>query len=137
MYVNFVNKALEAGIGGAYLRTALEERIGGRHRRSVLEDGMKTQDLRERDIEAYLRDRVRTRGGVAYKFTSPGNAGVPDRLVLLPNGRVVFVELKAPGKTSTPLQVKQQRRIANLGHRVCVLDSKEKVDGLLQEVTPK
>jgi len=54
--------------------------------------------MRERDIEAYLRDQIKRLGGIAYKFVSPGNAGVPDRLVLLPGAGVVFVELKAPGK---------------------------------------
>lgn len=52
----------------------------------------------ESKIEAYLRQRVKDLGGIAYKFTSPGNSGVPDRLVLLPGNRTVFVELKAPGK---------------------------------------
>lgn len=54
--------------------------------------------MRESTIEAYLRDRVKELGGKAYKFVSPGNDGVPDRLVCLPGGRAVFVELKAPGK---------------------------------------
>lgn len=91
--------------------------------------------MRESEIESYLRDRVRAVGGKAYKFVSPGNAGVPDRLVLLPGGRVVFAELKAPGKTSTPLQAAQQRKIAGLGFRVYVIDSKQKVDDLIREVT--
>ena len=49
---------------------------------------------RERDIEAWLRRRIEDMGGLFLKFTSPGNAGVPDRLVVLKRG-VVFVELKA------------------------------------------
>ncbi|PTY76688.1 nuclease, partial [Heyndrickxia sporothermodurans] len=60
--------------------------------------------MRERDIEIYLRDEVKKIKGRAYKFESPGNAGVPDRLVILPGGRVFFIELKAPGKKSRPLQ---------------------------------
>lgn len=90
--------------------------------------------MRERDIEAYLRDQIKAVGGIAYKFTSPGNAGVPDRLVLLPGGRVVFVELKAPGKQSTPLQLRQQRRIQALGFQVFVIDSKAKVDEFIKGV---
>ncbi|MGC5220863.1 VRR-NUC domain-containing protein, partial [Escherichia coli] len=46
--------------------------------------------IREKDIENYLRDQVKKIGGIAYKFESPGNAGVPDRLVLLPGGQVHF-----------------------------------------------
>jgi hypothetical protein len=90
--------------------------------------------VRERDIETYLRDQVKTAGGIAYKFTSPGNAGVPDRLVLLPGGRVVFVELKAPGRQPTPLQLRQQRRIRDLGFTVLVIDSKEEVDEFIKGV---
>lgn len=84
--------------------------------------------MRERDIENYLRTQVKKAGGIAYKFESPGNAGVPDRLVLLPGGRVIFIELKAPGKKPTALQLNQQRKISKLGSTVLVIDSKQKVD---------
>lgn len=84
--------------------------------------------MREAAIEQYLRDRVKEIGGKAYKFVSPGNAGVPDRIVLLPEGKTIFVELKAPGKKSTPLQEAQQKRIRSLGFWVFVLDSKDSVD---------
>ena len=90
--------------------------------------------MRERGIETYLRDQVKTAGGIAYKFVSPGNAGVPDRIVLLPGGRVVFVELKAPGKQPTPLQLRQQKRIRNLGFQVLVIDSKAGVDEFIKGV---
>ena len=89
--------------------------------------------VRERDIETYLRDRVKALGGRAFKFVSPGNAGVPDRLVLLPGGRMVFVELKAPGRHPTPLQVAQQQRIVGLGFDVWVIDSFEAVDELIRQ----
>ncbi|WP_342417165.1 VRR-NUC domain-containing protein [Paenibacillus sp. FSL R10-2782] len=88
----------------------------------------------ESKIEAYLRQRVKDLGGIAYKFTSPGNSGVPDRLVLLPGNRTVFVELKAPGKKTTKLQLAQHRRIQALGHDVRVIDSREQVDAWLQEL---
>ncbi|WDL96921.1 VRR-NUC domain-containing protein [Alicyclobacillus sp. ALC3] len=90
---------------------------------------------RERDIEAHLRDRIKAAGGLAYKFESPGNAGVPDRLVLMPSGRVAFVELKQKGKKPTKLQEVQHRRIRSLGFRVEVCDSKEAVDRFVADIT--
>ena len=85
----------------------------------------------EKDIERYLRDEVKKAGGRAYKFVSPGNSGVPDRLVLFPGGVVIFVELKAHGKKSTALQLAQQKRIEKLGFPVYVIDSEHGVDELL------
>ena len=52
--------------------------------------------MRERDIELKLRDAVKAVGGLCWKFTSPGTSGVPDRIVLMPKGRIAFVETKLP-----------------------------------------
>ena len=65
--------------------------------------------MREKTIEAKLVQAVRTKGGLALKFTSPGFDGVPDRLVLLPGGRIAFIELKAPGKTLRPSASKAKK----------------------------
>lgn len=89
--------------------------------------------MNEKNIEEYLRDKVKAIGGKAYKFVSPGNAGVPDRLVCLPGGRVVFVELKAPGKKPTTLQALQQRKISSLGFEVLNIDSKVGVDDFISQ----
>lgn len=89
--------------------------------------------MRESIIEVYLRDRVKAMGGKAYKFVSPGNSGVPDRLVLLPGGRSIFIELKAPGKVPTPIQILQHRKIRALGFTVLIIDSIEKVDEFIRE----
>lgn len=88
--------------------------------------------MKESIIEEYLRDQVKALGGRAYKFVSPGNKGVPDRLVLLPGGHALLVELKATGKTSTPLQEKKQREIKGLGFYVDVVDSKVGVDEFVE-----
>lgn len=87
--------------------------------------------MTEKDIEKYLRDRVKELGGKAYKWVSPGNAGVPDRQVLLPGGKIIFIELKAPGKKSTPLQLAQQQKLIALGFWVMVISSKDEVDGFI------
>ncbi|RAP23459.1 hypothetical protein C2W64_03075 [Brevibacillus laterosporus] len=63
---------------------------------------------------------------------SPGNAGVPDRIVLLPGGKAVFVELKAPGKKPTALQLAQGKKISGLGFTVTVIDSKQGVDEFIR-----
>jgi len=90
--------------------------------------------VREKAIETYLRDQVRKAGGAAMKWVSPGNSGVPDRIVFLPEGRVVFVELKAPGKKPTQLQLVQHERLRALGCDVRVIDSREGVDALIREL---
>lgn len=89
---------------------------------------------REKDIEAYLVRRVKELGGVAYKFVSPGHAGVPDRLVCLPGGYQCFVELKAPGKKPRPLQEVEIRKLRDLGFRADVIDCREGVDRLAAEM---
>lgn len=88
--------------------------------------------MKEKIIEDYLRDQVKAIGGKAYKFVSPGNAGVPDRLVCLPGGKVLFVELKGTGRKSTPLQTKRQQEFIKLSQLVYVADSKNDVDSLIK-----
>ena len=91
--------------------------------------------MRESTVEAYLRDRVKAQGGIAYKWVSPGNVGVPDRLIVFPGGTVYFRELKAPGKKPTPLQMRQLEKLKALGFDVGVIDSKEGVDAFMKEAT--
>lgn len=87
----------------------------------------------EKATEKYLRDEVRKIGGTAYKFVSPGNTGVPDRLVCLPGGSAIFVELKSEGKHSTPNQKRQQQKLRELGFDVYAdVDTKTKVDEIVR-----
>jgi len=88
----------------------------------------------ERVIEAYLTKKIKELNGRAYKWNSPGNVGVPDRIVMLPEARLAFVELKATGKKPTAMQEVQHRRIRDLGFQVFVLDSKTAVDEFLQVI---
>lgn len=91
--------------------------------------------MREREVEEKFRDAVRRAGGKAYKFTSPGNDGVPDRLVVMPGGHIGFVEVKAPGKHPTPLQDMRIRELEALGCRVLVLDRPEKIREALAAIS--
>lgn len=89
----------------------------------------------ERDIERYLVKRVKELGGVAYKFVSPAHRGVADRLVVLPGGRVWFVEVKAPGGRLSMLQKIFFEEMQALGQNVRIVWFKEDVDQLIEEMT--
>lgn len=97
--------------------------------------------MTEARLERYLVESVKVSGGLAFKWVSPGTAGVMDRLVLLPvpprhraivNRYLKLVELKAPGKKPSPLQVRMANKIAELGYHVVVVDSKEKADEVVE-----
>ena len=88
----------------------------------------------EKKVEAYLVRRVKDLGGRAYKWTSPGNAGVPDRICVFPGGAIGFVELKGKGGRVSPSQELQLGRLRRLGCRACVVWSREEVDLFIEEV---
>lgn len=88
----------------------------------------------EKRVEEALSRAVKRLGGMAVKFVSPGLDGVPDRIVLLPGGKVAFVELKAPGKRLRPLQEKRKRQLEGLGFPVYVMDGVEQIGGVLDEI---
>jgi hypothetical protein len=86
--------------------------------------------MRERKIEKAFKAEAKKRGYLPLKFTSPGRRGVPDQLVLGPNARVFFVEVKAPGKETTSNQKREIARYDALGHTVYVLDNLEDIPGI-------
>ena len=88
----------------------------------------------ESKIEKKLTELVRNCGGKSLKFVSPGNAGVPDRIVLMPHGRLHFVELKAPGEKPRPLQVAVHEEFKALGFTVLVIDSLTGVQEFIQQL---
>ena len=90
--------------------------------------------MREKDVERKLVSAVRNAGGLALKFVSPGMAGVPDRLLLFPGGRAAFCEVKAPGEKPRPLQVHRMEQLRELGFRVYVVDSVERIRGMIEEI---
>ena len=90
--------------------------------------------MQEKYIEKKLVAAVKDMGGIALKFLSPGVDGVPDRIVLLPMGRMAFVECKATGKKMRPLQVKRKRQLEALGFLVYCIDSVEKIGEVLKEM---
>lgn len=90
--------------------------------------------MREKIIEQHLVKAVKNSGGIAPKLVSPGFDGMPDRLVLLPGGKIGFVEVKAPGKEPRPLQVSRHGLLRRLGFKVYVLDAPEQIGGILDEI---
>ena len=90
--------------------------------------------MEEKQIERKLVRMTSQMGGMALKFVSPGCDGVPDRLVLLPGGKVGFVEVKAPGKKPRPLQVRRISQIRKLGFPVFVVDGMEQIEEVLQTI---
>ena len=90
--------------------------------------------MREKEIEQRLVKEVKAKGGICPKFVSPGLAGMPDRLVLMPGGKLAFAEIKAPGKKPRPLQIARHRLLERLGCKVYVIDSMEQIGGMLYEI---
>ena len=93
---------------------------------------MTSSDKSEKYIELSLVKAVKAAGGICPKFVSPGTSGMPDRLVRLPGGVMVFVELKAPGQKPRPLQKRMHERLRALGFTVYVIDSVEQVKEIIR-----
>ena len=88
----------------------------------------------EKTIERKLTDAVKKRAGMALKFVSPGMDGMPDRLVLMPEGRLAFVEVKAPGMKPRPLQEARHKKLRELGFKVYILDDPEQIGGIIDAI---
>ena len=84
--------------------------------------------MNEHRLEEILIREVSKIGGRAYKWVSPGNSGVPDRIVFFPDGRVFFVELKTESGRLSAQQKIQINRLVNLGQRAVVIRG---IDGLI------
>ncbi len=90
--------------------------------------------MREKEVEKKFVKAVKSEGGVCWKFTSPETAGVPDRIVLMPEGRIAFVEVKAPGEKPRKLQLSRHRLLRRLGFKVYVLDALEDIEKIISEM---
>lgn len=81
----------------------------------------------EKDIEKKHKKKIEAAGGKLLKFVCPGNAGVPDRIELLPGGKIRFMEFKRPGENPTPLQKFWLKKLNELGFEAIVYDGQERV----------
>ena len=88
--------------------------------------------MKEYAIEKYLIRKAQARGGACLKFTSPGTAGVPDRIVILPGGKIGFAEMKAPGKKPRRLQKAVIRDLYRRRCRVATIDNLKSAEGFVR-----
>lgn len=91
-------------------------------------------EMQEANVEKYLIRYVKDKGGLCLKFISASMRGLPDRIVILPQGKIFFVELKAKGKKPRPEQTRVHKLFSSLGVKVYTADSKEKVRSVVDEV---
>lgn len=87
----------------------------------------------EADLEKRLVEKVTNLGGLAWKFTSPGNVGVPDRIILF-RGSIYFVEMKAPGKDLRETQQWRKLQLEREGFQVLRLRTKDEVDEFVERL---
>lgn len=90
--------------------------------------------MKESSIEARLVRMVRARGGLCYKFVSPGNPGVPDRIVITPAGRTIYVELKTEVGRLAAIQKWQHEEMRKRGAEVRTLKGMDQVQAFVEEV---
>ena len=88
----------------------------------------------EKDTEKYLIRRTKALGGLCRKFTCPNVRGVPDQVCFFPKGIIMWVEVKSEGKQPEKHQVRELGRLLMLGQDVRIIDTKQQVDQLIEEV---
>ena len=91
--------------------------------------------MQEKSIEQKLVQAVKAMGGIAPKFVCPGYDGMPDRIILLPGGRIAFVEVKATGRKPRPLQLHRHGLLRRLGFKVFVLDTAGQIGKILEDIS--
>ena len=91
--------------------------------------------VRERDVESYLVQKLESAGFPCHKFHPDGKAGMPDRVVLLPGSRVVWIETKTTGGHLEEIQKLQHKRLRDIGHKVFVIWNKDDADRVVDEIT--
>lgn len=90
--------------------------------------------MRETVVEQALTRAVHAAGGLCWKFTSPGTAGVPDRLVILPEGKIGFIEVKAPGQQPRPIQQHRIHQLHALGATALIIDHPNQIQEALDAI---
>lgn|SRR5574344_218599 len=97
-----------------------------------LENIVKHAELSEKSIERYLVDLVSRLGGICLKYSNPNMVGYPDRVVLLPGGVTIWIELKSAGRHVTKIQQIRIADMAAMGHKIFIADSKEDINEIIR-----
>ena len=90
--------------------------------------------MEEKNIESKLVKAVKQKRGLCLKFVSPSLDGIPDRIVLLSEGKIAFVETKTKGEKMRPLQVRRKKQFEKLGFKVYCLDDEKKIEEILNDI---
>ncbi|WP_290100554.1 hypothetical protein [uncultured Muribaculum sp.] len=90
-------------------------------------------EVSEKAIEKYLIEQAEANGLLCLKYSNPNMVGYPDRLLVLPGGSVVWVELKSNGRKPTKIQQIRIAGLRNRGHYVWVIDNRKSVDNLMEK----
>lgn len=90
--------------------------------------------MNEKLLEKKLREEVKKLGGLALKFSSSTYTGMPDRIVLMPKGKIHFIEMKSTGKDQTPIQYQAAAMLHKRGFNVQVIDTQEKLSTFLDKI---
>lgn len=131
-----------AGRVGLYIKVPIErflyknstiEEFMKRHSRPAPHKFLMEEAVREREVEKQLIDEVKKRGGLCEKWIS-GTVGWPDRIVIIPDGKIGFVEVKRPGEKPRPIQVHRHNQLRQIGVKVYVLDHPDKIGGILNDL---
>lgn len=93
----------------------------------------RTGSMRERDIERKLTHEIEKLGGLSFKWVSPGQTGVPDRIVILPGGRIWFAELKTDTGRTTAVQEYQQKRLRDAGCNVVTIHGEQELNEWIKQ----
>lgn len=91
-------------------------------------------DVSEKAIERYLAELAKQNGLLCLKYSNPNMVGYPDRLLVLPGGGVVWVELKSKGRKPTKIQQIRMSELTGMGHLVKVIDNKADIDELIKTI---
>ena len=98
-----------------------------------VENIVRHAEVSEKSIEKYLVDEVKKIGGICLKYSNSNMTGYPDRIVLLPNGKTIWIVIKSKGKHTTKVQDIRITQMEEIGHQVYIADSKEEIKRILKK----